>query len=242
MLLGPGAGCGPFTCPLRRRACCAGEEPLPPELQGQLDWEVLTAPYFIEAAVVLPQHGALLLADTGGCASLGCCSQSPGRFGALPAAHWEPLTAGATFQSLTACSAGTAGRCSCGRRAGRRLRCGRPALHAARVPRLCGPSCMLSRPRYATATTTLPRLQARVGASSPCLPCRLLHGRRGVRPPEPGQHRRSKEGGRKQAPMQGRGWGQQVARLRVFRCPSLFSCQGQFAARSHGPWLPPSQW
>lgn len=44
----------------------AGVDPLPEELQGQLETETLTAPFFIEAAVVLPQHRALLLADTGG--------------------------------------------------------------------------------------------------------------------------------------------------------------------------------
>lgn len=43
-----------------------GVDPLPAELQGQVESELLTAPFFIEAAVVLPQHGALLLADTGG--------------------------------------------------------------------------------------------------------------------------------------------------------------------------------
>ncbi len=43
-----------------------GVDPLPAELQGQMESELLTAPFFIEAAVVLPQHGALLLADTGG--------------------------------------------------------------------------------------------------------------------------------------------------------------------------------
>lgn len=60
----------------------AGEDALPPELQGQLDWEVLTAPFFIEAAVVLPQHGALLLADTGAPSSGGCALWRP------PAALW----------------------------------------------------------------------------------------------------------------------------------------------------------
>lgn len=43
-----------------------GVDPLPAELQGQVESELLTAPFFIEAAVVLLQHGALLLADTGG--------------------------------------------------------------------------------------------------------------------------------------------------------------------------------
>lgn len=47
-----------------------GVDPLPSELQGQLESQLLTAPFFIEAAVVLPQHGALLLADTGGCTSV----------------------------------------------------------------------------------------------------------------------------------------------------------------------------
>ncbi|KAL4436775.1 hypothetical protein ABPG75_003914 [Micractinium tetrahymenae] len=56
-----------YTSGMRPRCKALGQDPLPPELQGQLDAEVLTAPFFIEAAVVLPQHGALLLADTGFC-------------------------------------------------------------------------------------------------------------------------------------------------------------------------------
>lgn len=50
---------------------CAGVDPLPEELEGQLESEVLRAPFFIEAAVILPAHKALLLADTGGAQSLG---------------------------------------------------------------------------------------------------------------------------------------------------------------------------
>ena len=50
---------------------CAGVDPLPAELEGQLESEVLRAPFFIEAAVILPAHKALLLADTGGLQALG---------------------------------------------------------------------------------------------------------------------------------------------------------------------------
>lgn len=52
--------------PCRNPHLPTGVDPLPPELEGQLESELLTAPFFIEAAVVLPQHQALLLADTGG--------------------------------------------------------------------------------------------------------------------------------------------------------------------------------
>lgn len=38
---------------------------MPAELEGQLESELLTAPFFIEAAIILPAHKALLLADTG---------------------------------------------------------------------------------------------------------------------------------------------------------------------------------
>lgn len=55
--------------------CAAGVDPLPAELEGQLEWDLLTAPFFIEAALVLPAHRALLLADTGAAA--------PGRRGWL---------------------------------------------------------------------------------------------------------------------------------------------------------------
>lgn len=61
--LGPPLSSQPCVAPVLP----AGADPLPPELEGQLDWEVLRAPFFIEAAVVLPQHSALLLADTGFC-------------------------------------------------------------------------------------------------------------------------------------------------------------------------------
>lgn len=44
----------------------AGVDPLPPELEGQVETELLAVPFFIEMAVVLPQYRALLLADTGG--------------------------------------------------------------------------------------------------------------------------------------------------------------------------------
>ena len=43
----------------------AGVDTLPAELEGQLESELLTAPFFIEAAIILPAHKALLLADTG---------------------------------------------------------------------------------------------------------------------------------------------------------------------------------
>lgn len=39
---------------------------LPPELQGQVESELLAAPFFLELAVVLPQYRVLLLSDTGG--------------------------------------------------------------------------------------------------------------------------------------------------------------------------------
>ncbi|PSC74690.1 isoform 1 [Micractinium conductrix] len=54
---------------VKPRCRVLGVDPLPAELQGQIETEVLTAPFFIEAAVILPQHGALLLADTGFCMS-----------------------------------------------------------------------------------------------------------------------------------------------------------------------------
>lgn len=54
---------------MRPRCKTLGVDPLPAELGEQLEWELLTAPFFIEAAVVLPQHKALLLADTGFCIS-----------------------------------------------------------------------------------------------------------------------------------------------------------------------------
>lgn len=83
--------CAPLpvhTCCTHRPgpSCAAGEDPLPPELEGQLDWEVLTAPFFIEAAVVLPQHGALLLADTGAPRDSRCSSRSARP--ALRLVHW----------------------------------------------------------------------------------------------------------------------------------------------------------
>jgi hypothetical protein len=56
---------GQMTASMRPRCKALGVDQLPAELQGQVESELLTAPFFIEAAVVLPQHGALLLADTG---------------------------------------------------------------------------------------------------------------------------------------------------------------------------------
>ena len=43
-----------------------GEDLLPASLAGQLEWEVFEAPFFLEAAIILPRHGALLIADAGG--------------------------------------------------------------------------------------------------------------------------------------------------------------------------------
>ncbi len=44
----------------------AGVDPLPTELRGQVESQLLAVPFFIELAVVLPQHRLLLLSDTGG--------------------------------------------------------------------------------------------------------------------------------------------------------------------------------
>ncbi|KAI3425842.1 hypothetical protein D9Q98_007816 [Chlorella vulgaris] len=54
---------------IRPRSKVMGVDPLPPELEGQVETELLAVPFFIEMAVVLPQYRALLLADTGFCMS-----------------------------------------------------------------------------------------------------------------------------------------------------------------------------
>lgn len=55
----------------RARGQCAtlGVDPLPFELQGQVQTVLFDVPFFLEAAVCLPHHQVLLLADTGICLS-----------------------------------------------------------------------------------------------------------------------------------------------------------------------------
>lgn len=47
------------------RPAPAGEDPLPPELEGEVETELLELTLFKEVAVVLPRYRALLLSDTG---------------------------------------------------------------------------------------------------------------------------------------------------------------------------------
>ncbi len=44
---------------------CAGVDPLPPELDGELVSVLYESFWFIEAAIALPRYKTLLLADTG---------------------------------------------------------------------------------------------------------------------------------------------------------------------------------
>lgn len=55
----------------RARGQCRtlGHDPLPEELQGQVHTVLFDVPFFLEAAVSLPRHSALLLADTAVCLS-----------------------------------------------------------------------------------------------------------------------------------------------------------------------------
>lgn len=52
--------------PCRARLVRAGVDPLPAELLGQVESELLAVTFFLELAVVLPRYKALLLSDTGG--------------------------------------------------------------------------------------------------------------------------------------------------------------------------------
>lgn len=56
---------GAIIASMRPRCKTLGADPLPEELQGELEAAVLQAPFFNEAALVLPRYRALLLADTG---------------------------------------------------------------------------------------------------------------------------------------------------------------------------------
>jgi hypothetical protein len=55
----------------RSRGQCAtlGVDPFPAELQGQVETVLFDVPFFLEAAINLPRHRVLLLADTGICLS-----------------------------------------------------------------------------------------------------------------------------------------------------------------------------
>ena len=49
----------------RGQSATLGVDTLPFELQGQLQTVLFNVPFFLEAAIILPRHRALLLADTG---------------------------------------------------------------------------------------------------------------------------------------------------------------------------------
>lgn len=53
----------------RKQCATLGVDPLPLELQGQVQTVLFDVPFFLEAAVCLPRHKVLLLADTGICLS-----------------------------------------------------------------------------------------------------------------------------------------------------------------------------
>jgi hypothetical protein len=57
-----------FAAARARNPCATlGLDPLPADLEGQMQVALLDVPLFLEAAVALPRHRALLLADTGVC-------------------------------------------------------------------------------------------------------------------------------------------------------------------------------
>lgn len=60
----PGRGLYFGSTKERNPQATLGETPLPAQLQGQLDIVVFNVPLFVEAAVILPKHGALCVADT----------------------------------------------------------------------------------------------------------------------------------------------------------------------------------
>lgn len=58
-----------FFSSQRKQCAILGVDPFPVELQGQVQTVLLDVPFFLEAAVCLPRHKVLLLADTGICLS-----------------------------------------------------------------------------------------------------------------------------------------------------------------------------
>src|SRR5207302_1538570 len=52
-----------FSAARRRNPCATLGDALPADLEGQLEAFLLDVPFFAEAALLLPRHRALLLAD-----------------------------------------------------------------------------------------------------------------------------------------------------------------------------------
>jgi hypothetical protein len=65
----------------RARGQCSilGVDPFPAELEGQVRTVLFNVPFFLEAAIVLPRHKVLLLADTGICLSASDPEYSTGK-------------------------------------------------------------------------------------------------------------------------------------------------------------------